>query len=204
MDKDQKRNTKEERSDRKDRKVYHRSGSTLRIMLIIILLPIFLVTLVTCGTCTAVIGSCGKARYDRYSEIAKDHGAVVSDSRIEELGKVISIHETSVSKPDSWGDMKLNIVWENTSDKVVKYATFYYHPYNAVGDRVSDLSDWGKDTRRRVTGPIEPGDVNGKGGSWGYWSNSDIVGMIITKVEIEYMDETTEEVSANEIEYVMK
>ena len=48
----------------------------------------------------------------------------------------ILVSRVSTDNPNSAGGVNFRVVWQNTSDKVVKYCYFTVVPYNAVGDAV--------------------------------------------------------------------
>lgn len=73
----------------------------------------------------------------------------------QEVQNCIKVLDAYLSDVDSFGGIEIEIIWQNTSNKTIKYITFSVIPYNAVGDVVScDISD--KTTANcKVTGPIE-------------------------------------------------
>lgn len=109
------------------------------------------------------------------------------------------------SKPNSFGGVDAHIVWKNTSDKTIKYITFELVPYNAVGDIVAcDIRGFRR-AGGTVTGPIKPGQTYGYGYYWDcMWYNNTIKKIVLTEIDIEYMDGTTKNIAPEDIEHVYK
>lgn len=116
----------------------------------------------------------------------------------------LKIYGIRVSGRDSVGGIDVDIGWENTSSKTIKYIHFFIEPYNAVGDKVR-CEIWNQSLAHlSSTGPHETGynsyfivDYldNGSPVWWGMswenvWYNSDIRNLKIIEVRIEYMDGT--------------
>lgn len=96
-----------------------------------------------------------------------------------------------------------SIVWsfKNNTGKTIKYAHFWFVPYNAVGDpvccRIRRVSLDGI----RVTGPISSGEFR-KGLIWeNAWYNTDIRRVNLSHVYLEYMDGTAEKISGGDISF---
>jgi len=97
------------------------------------------------------------------------------------------------SKPNTAGGVDCNIIWKNLSEKTVKYAKFTVVPYNEVNDRVKSEHDYSGNGEKvvKVTGPVKSKQVNGNGTYWDcLWYNWSISYMLITAIEIEYVDGT--------------
>jgi hypothetical protein len=102
----------------------------------------------------------------------------------------IQIIKHYVSKPNSAGGVDLNIIWKNTSKRVVKYARFEVSAINSVGDEVySEIGLYDGSKYVKVTGPVKPNKIDGYGTYWEcLWYNSTIRKCVIRSVELEYMD----------------
>lgn len=125
--------------------------------------------------------------------------------RIKDLKKTIQIINVYPSKPNSAGGVDAHTVWKNTSNKVVKYISFEWDPYNAVGDVVGCSIRGYRRTGGKVTGPINPGQTYGYGYYWDcMWYNNTIKKLKLTKIEIDYMDGTTKTIETSDIEHVYK
>lgn len=102
----------------------------------------------------------------------------------------------------------MNTVWKNTSNKTVKYATFYWYPYNAVGDVMhcrTRTARRGRAAGGTVTGPIKPGQTDGYGSRWEcLWYNSTIKKAYLYEIELEYMDGTSKTIDRHSIKHVYK
>ena len=121
----------------------------------------------------------------------------------EKLRQIIRIKQFYSSKPNSAGGVDFNIIWQNKSDKTVKYATFEVVPYNAVGDIVECTIRNSSTFRGQVTGPIKKNKWNGYGTTWSNaWYNNTIKKIKITGVDIDYVDGTSETLYSSDIEYV--
>lgn len=122
--------------------------------------------------------------YEKYFKEAKEK----KDSLIKESIKIIKY---TTSSPNSAGGIDCRIIWKNTSEKTVKYATFIVEPYNAVNDVVFGEHDFDRDGEKilNVTGPVKPNAVYGYGTYWDcMWYNYSISYMRITGIEVSYMD----------------
>lgn len=121
--------------------------------------------------------------------------------RISAVKKTIKITSAYLGRPNSASGVDAYFYYKNLSDKTIKYLVWEGYPMNAVGDRVGcDIRGY-RDYRGRDTGPVKPGKTSG--GCWGCaWYNSTAKKLILTGIEIEYMDGSTFTIKENEIEYV--
>ena len=86
----------------------------------------------------------------------------------------------------------------NASEKEIKYLTFTYVPYNSVGDVVSCTIKKISEARCQLTGPIEPNRKDFI--KWeNLWYNPTISTAKIKEVKIQYMDDTEETISGEDI-----
>ena len=121
----------------------------------------------------------------------------------EKLRQIIRIKKFYSSSPNSAGGVDFNIIWQNKSNKVVKYATFEVVPYNAVGDVVECTIRNSSTFRGQVTGPIKKNKWNGYGTTWSNaWYNNTIKKIKVTGVDIDYVDGTSETLYSTDIKYV--
>jgi hypothetical protein len=120
-------------------------------------------------------------------------------SERDHVRSVVRVRRLWTDDPNSAGGVDLHIVWQNTSSKTVKYATFTVQPYNAVGDVVScSIRDY-SEFSGQVTGPVRPGRVYGAGMSWETaWYNPTIVRAQLMKIHIEYTDGSTVDFSGDQ------
>lgn len=99
------------------------------------------------------------------------------------------------SQHNSAGGVDVYIAFRNKGEKTIKYVVFTVIPKNAVGD-VVECEISGKSTANlKFTGPLAPNSISGGGWvSWGtVWYNYTLTTAVMTKIQIEYMDGTTEE-----------
>lgn len=86
----------------------------------------------------------------------------------------------------------------NTTDKVIKYITFSYVPYNAVGDKVSCTVRDKVVSAGKLTGPINPkreGRVK-----WDtLWYNPTVSRIVLVQIDIDYMDGTNETIDGSDV-----
>ena len=86
----------------------------------------------------------------------------------------------------------------NAGEKEIKYITFHYLAYNSVGDVVMCTVKKEAEARGRLTGPIRSKYVGHV--RWeNMWYNPTISTARITKIYIQYMDNTEEEIDGKDI-----
>lgn len=144
-------------------------------------------------------------KYKLYDQIRKKRENNRNNKKVEEKNdarKIIRIKRARAFSPNSVGGVSFEILWQNRSKKTVKYAFFTVIPYNAVGDVVKcDITD-NSSFRAKVTGPIKPYAWYGNGSVWSNaWYNSSISKIKITKINIRYMDGTTDNLFSTYINY---
>jgi hypothetical protein len=122
----------------------------------------------------------------------------------EKLRKIIRIKKFYSTKANSAGGVDFNIIWQNRSNKTIKYATFKVEPYNAVGDIVNCTIRNTSTFSGKVTGPIKSNKWNGYGTVWtNAWYNNTIKKIEITGVYIDYTDGSTEFINNGKIKHVI-
>lgn len=82
-----------------------------------------------------------------------------------------------------------------TSQKGIKYITFSYIPYNAVGDIV------GKEVSSKLTGPFALG-IKDHMKAEDLWCDSTIQKIVISKIHIQFSDNTEETIQGQKIVYM--
>lgn len=92
-----------------------------------------------------------------------------------------------LKSPNSAAGVDAVFYYKNLSKKDIKYFYWEGYPINAVGDAVTcDIRDY-SNFRGKDTGPIKPGRTGG--GVWECaWYNWTAKKLVLTAVEIEYMD----------------
>jgi chromosome segregation ATPase len=128
---------------------------------------------------------------------------LLAEQQKNAMGKareIIRVKSVLTGKPNSAGGVNLYIVWQNKSQKTIKYAYFTVEAYNAVDDVVySNIGFERKSFTGKETGPVKTGEWRGDDTYWECaWYNNTIVRAVIKYINIEYMDGTT--VSLNEEE----
>lgn len=138
----------------------------------------------------------------------KERELFIADSlaKIEHLNAVkksIQLEGYVLHSPNSADGCDMTIKCRNLSNKTIKYVVFVCCFYNAVDDLVScDIRGYYK-FRGQSTGPIKYNQTN-----WDsyYWEcpiyNSSARKMEIIGIEIDYMDGTELNISAEEMKYV--
>ena len=109
--------------------------------------------------------------------------------------------ETFVYHPNSAGGVDVRLNYKNDSQKIIKYVWFTVAPYNQVKD-LQCCSITGKtEVRLKETGPVGPGAGRSKRRWENVWYNNNISFTWLKKIEIEYMDGTTETLTGDQIRY---
>lgn len=100
---------------------------------------------------------------------------------------------------NSVGGWSVTWSFKNNTEKTIKYASFWFIPYNAVGDEVC-CSIKGKSIDGvKFTGPLAPGGIH-QGCLWeNAWYNYSISTVKISHVYVEYMDGTEERIDLSDI-----
>ena len=140
--------------------------------------------------------------------IQKDADSIRIDSirkadRIDKVKHSIKIIKAYLSAPNSAGGVDAHFIWKNVSKKTIKYLTWSGYPINAVGDPVSCEIRRISESGGKVTGPIKPGATDGYDGCWEcLWYNYSAKKLILTGIDIEYMDGSTMRINQNELKYI--
>ncbi len=187
------------------------SGLTALIVIVTII-AIFLLFIVLIGTTGKNKQSEQKEFYDSTAVVVADKpsakpvfdakkDSIARAERISKVKKTIKITSAYLGRPNSASGVDAYFYYKNLSDKTIKYLIWEGYPINAVGDRVDCEIRGYRNYRGRDTGPVKPG--RSSGGCWGCaWYNSTAKKLILTGVEIEYMDGSTFTIKESEIEYV--
>lgn len=123
--------------------------------------------------------------------------------RIDQVKHSVKILKAYLSSPNSAGGVDAHLVWKNVSKKTIKYLTWSGYPINAVGDAVSCEIRGRSESGGKVTGPVKPGTTFGYGYCWEcLWYNYSAKKLILTGIEIEYMDGSTMRINKNELKYI--
>ena len=130
----------------------------------------------------------------------------IADSlaKVEHINAVknsIQIEGYALQDPNSAGGCDMTINYRNISKKTIKYTVFICKYYNAVDDEVACEIHGYRNFRGRDTGPIKYWEWSGC-----HWDcpiyNWSARKMEIIGIEIDYMDGTELNISAEEMKYV--
>ena len=101
--------------------------------------------------------------------------------------------------PNSAGGVSICMSFQNTGSKTIKYITFVFVPYNAVGDAVGCTIRDESEFRGKWTGPLAPNSWK-KEVIWkNAWYNYSITSAKITRAYVQYMDGSEETIPGSEI-----
>ena len=125
-----------------------------------------------------------------------------SKKQAEIKASYIKFTAAYLGKPNSAGGCDAYFRFKNTSDYTIKYLYIQCVIYNAVGDIISD--ELGRDgISLKYTGPLKPGRSDS-----GNWEciiyNYSAKRLVVTSLDIEYMNGTTIHYNENEVKVLMK
>lgn len=144
-----------------------------------------------------------KASAEKASAEKAKNDSIANVKRIQTLKHSIRITKVSLSSPNSANGVSATFRFKNTSKKTIKYLVWMGYPINAVGDVVDCEIRGYSDFRGQVTGPIKPGHSNKGSDYWDCaWYNSTAKKIVLTGIEIEYMDGSRLDIAEDELEYV--
>ncbi len=139
----------------------------------------------------------------RQQEEAQKQKELAARSNIDKARSIIRVSKVYTDNPNSANGVNFHIVWQNTSNKVVKYCYFTVVPYNSVDDVVACTIRRESEFTGKVTGPINPGQWKGESTYWdSAWYNNTIVRAELKRIQIDYTDGTSEKLSGEDIKYV--
>lgn len=102
-------------------------------------------------------------------------------------------------EPNHAGGVSVGWKFQNTGTKSIKYASFFFIPYNSVGDAVGCSITGKSEDGGKFTGPLEPNQITDGIHLENLWYNNSIRSVKITKVYIQYMDGTEETVLGSQV-----
>ena len=106
-----------------------------------------------------------------------------------------------VGGPNSAGGVSVKISFKNESPKTIKYATFTVTPVNAVKDVVACTVRGRTEAYLKLTGPVG-GNTSSNGNFWeNVWYNHSISTAVMTCVDVEYMDGSTESFEGDNLKF---
>lgn len=121
----------------------------------------------------------------------------------EKAAKSIKLKSYYLSSPNSASGVSAYVYYKNLSDKTIKYFYWEGYPINAVGDIVSCDIRRNSLFRGKDTGPIKKGQSGG--GCWDCaWYNWEAKKLIITAVEIDYIDGTNLRIEGDDLYVIGK
>jgi hypothetical protein len=121
----------------------------------------------------------------------------------EKASKAIKLTSYYLSSPNSASGVSAYVYYKNLSDKPIKYFYWEGYPINAVGDQVSCDIRRNSLFRGKDTGPVKKGQSGG--GCWDCaWYNWEAKKLIITAVEIDYIDGTNLRIEGDDLYVIGK
>ena len=143
------------------------------------------------------------AQTEMEEEAAYSLDSIRKADRIDQVKHSVKIIKAYLSSPNSAGGVDAHLVWKNVSKKTIKYLTWSGYPINAVGDAVECEIRGVSESGGRITGPIKPGTTYGYGKYWEcLWYNYSAKKLVLTGIDIEYMDGSTMRINQNELKYI--
>ena len=103
------------------------------------------------------------------------------------------------SGPNSAGGVDVGFAIKNLSEKTIKYAIIYCVPYNSVGDSVACSITGKVEDGVKYTGPLAQNQTAYNKLWSNAWYNYSISTVRLSKVEILYMDDTSETIQGSQI-----
>lgn len=141
---------------------------------------------------------------ERQHEIeAKRQDSIKQEKRRETIKSAIKITSYYLTSPNSASGVSVYFYYKNLSDKPIKYLVWVGYPINRVNDMVTcDIRGYST-YRGKDTGPVKKGSTGG--GYWDCaWYNWQAHKLILTGVEIEYMDGTTLNIDGDDLYLIGK
>ena len=123
---------------------------------------------------------------------------------IDSIKHSIKILEYYLSSPNSVGGVDAHFEYQNLNDKTIKYLSWYGYPINAVGDPVTCSIRGYSEHGGQSTGPVEKWQTGGLGYWECMWYNYEAKKLILTRVEIEYMDGSRFTIKGNDLYLIGK
>jgi len=114
----------------------------------------------------------------------------------QQNGVPIFWEDLEIGPPNSAGGKKISWNWHNVSGKTIKYASFSFKYFNAVGDLA--FCEYGAGSSVRQTGPIEPGSRESRRFSDLCYETDATCGEL-QSATIEFMDGSSISLSKNEL-----
>lgn len=112
------------------------------------------------------------------------------------FGTPLGAFEAQTSGADYAGGVDVKVVFKNNTNKMIKYVTFVFNAYNAVGDMVMCSIKNSFDSKGLFTGPLLSGYTSKSSQYFrGMFYNASITNVKIKSALITYEDNTTEELT---------
>lgn len=117
-----------------------------------------------------------------------------------DFGYYSSVDGWCLNRPDSGGYVSVRASIKNLSEKTIKYCSLFFTPYNAVGDSVCSIYGNESEVCLKLTGPLSANEI-AKNVIWeAVWHNPTITKIVLNKVDIDYMDGSSETIRGSQIE----
>ena len=111
----------------------------------------------------------------------------------------IEVGKVNVKLSEFSKGVNISHSYYNAGEKEIKYITFFYLPYNSVNDIVTCEVSKRSEASCRVTGPSPPKYQCHSFKREHIWYNETVSKVIISKIRIQYMDNTEEAIHGNDI-----
>ena len=122
-------------------------------------------------------------------------GVTIGHTGVNQYGKT---WENGVNSAGG-ASVKLSVM-NTDSSKTIKYAQFYFTPYNQVGDAVGDSISRSSTKGCQLVGPVGPGQTKNDVFWENLWYNNSIVRAKVDHIIIQYMDGSEKTVQASELD----
>ncbi len=110
----------------------------------------------------------------------------------------IEVGKISITIKEVFDGVDISHKYYNAGEKEIKYITFSYLAYNAVNDIVGNNVNGKTEVSVRLTGPISPKKTDKV--EWeNVWFNPTVSTVVISKIHIQYMDDTEELIEGKDI-----
>lgn len=140
----------------------------------------------TCSACGATDGD-PLGHTTAFGLCTRCHEAIQKQSPVTVVGMRWTM--------DYVGGVEWTFKIRNNTDKEIKYITFQWTCYNAVGDSIRDEISMKNYVRLKYTGPLAPGETTDSKRNTTLFYNHSYANLKWNEITVEYMDGTTESIT---------
>lgn len=135
--------------------------------------------------------------------VIDENNRVTEENNRIEARNIIRVSKVQMSSKDSAGGLYLYVNFTNNSPKTIKYIRVSFTFYNAVNDPIVLQYKTSEVLTGEMVGPFATGEgISDLSQGWGKFYNWTIDSVKLVKIQIEYMDGTTETLTGKDLEYV--